>query len=106
MPKLIFIEHTGREHAVEAVIGQSIMQAAIDHMVPGIIADCGGSCSCATCHAYIEGAWAGKLPSMQDSENGMLDGSPYREASSRLTCQIPVTPELDGLVIRLPKSQY
>jgi len=106
MPKLIFVEHTGREHAVEAAIGQSIMQAAIDHMVPGIIADCGGSCSCATCHGYIEGPLAAKLTSMQDSENGMLDGSPYREASSRLTCQITVSAELDGLVIRLPKSQY
>ncbi|HXC40914.1 MAG TPA: 2Fe-2S iron-sulfur cluster-binding protein [Burkholderiales bacterium] len=106
MPKLTFIEHTGREHVVEAAAGQSVMQAAIDHMVPGIIAECGGSCACATCHGYIEGAWSEKLPAMEEGENGMLDGSPYREASSRLTCQVTVTAELDGLVIRLPKSQY
>jgi 2Fe-2S ferredoxin len=106
MPKIIFIEHTGRQHEVEARAGQSVMQAAIDNMVPGIVADCGGTCSCATCHGYVDEAWLARLPTMEESESGMLDGSPHRRENSRLTCQLTVTEALDGIVVRLPASQY
>ena len=106
MPTIRFIEHSGREHAVDAKTGQSVMQAAVDNMVPGIIADCGGTCSCATCQAYIDEPWLSKLPAMEEGEDGMLDGSSHRKENSRLSCQIVVTEELDGLVVRLPISQY
>jgi 2Fe-2S ferredoxin len=105
MPKIRFILHDGTEHAVEGEVGHSAMQTAIDNMVPGIIADCGGNCSCATCHGYVDPAWLDKLAPISESEAAMLDGAMRVEDNSRLTCQINLTEELDGLVIRLPISQ-
>ena len=105
MPTIKFIEQNGTEHVVHADVGQSIMQAAVNNQIPGILADCGGSCSCATCHAYIEDAWNGHMPAADQDELDMLSCALDVLPSSRLTCQIHVTPELDGLVIRLPAAQ-
>lgn len=106
MPKITFIEFNGTEHVVQEEVGRSLMQAAVDHLVPGIVADCGGSCSCATCHGYIDTAWASQLPATDDNEKSMLECVLDGADNSRLTCQIRITPELDGLIIRLPKSQF
>jgi 2Fe-2S ferredoxin len=105
MTKIIYIEHSGTEHVVDAQDGKSIMQTALDHSVPGIVGDCGGCCSCATCHGYIDTALLGKIPVKTEVEEMLLDGALEVQANSRLTCQIVVEPGLDGLIIRLPKSQ-
>ena len=105
MTRITFIEHNGTEHAVEAADGQSVMQAAVENLVPGILADCGGACSCATCHGYIDPTWVNKLPAPADDEAAMLDCALHRQDNSRLTCQIKMRAELDGLVVRLPVSQ-
>lgn len=106
MPKILFIEHNGKEHLVAAEVGKSVMQTAIDNMVPGIVGDCGGACSCATCHGFVDPAWMPKLAKMSEEESGMLEGALNVESNSRLTCQIAVTEELDGIVVRLPASQF
>jgi 2Fe-2S ferredoxin len=106
MPKITFIEFNGTEHAVREDVGRSVMQAAIDHLVPGIVADCGGSCSCATCHGYIDPAWLDSIPGATGNEQSMLECVLEGAENSRLTCQIKITPELDGLVVRLPQSQF
>jgi ferredoxin, 2Fe-2S len=105
MPKVRFILHNGAEHLVEGEVGSSVMQTALDNMVPGIIGDCGGNCSCATCHGYVDPSWIGKLGPKSESEVAMLDGAVRVEDSSRLTCQIKLTEGLDGIVVRLPISQ-
>ena len=106
MASVTFIEHNGTEYVVEAEIGKSLMQTALDNLVPGIDADCGGECSCATCHVMVDEAWLGKLTSLADSEDAMLDLNPERESNSRLSCQIAMTKELDGMVVRLPEFQF
>lgn len=105
MPKVTYIEHNGTEHTVDAAVGKSLMQVAVDNMVPGILADCGGTCSCATCHAYIPPEWIDKLPEKGSDEAFMLEGALDVAPSSRLTCQLTMTEDLDGLVLRLPVSQ-
>lgn len=105
MPKIVFIEHDGTEHAVEANPGSSVMRAAVDNAVPGIVADCGGCCSCATCHGYVDPAWLSKVPPPSAEEASMLEGALQVLENSRLTCQIPMSDELDGIVVRLPASQ-
>jgi len=105
MAKITFITHDGTEHAVDADNGVSVMNAAIDNLVPGIDADCGGECSCATCHVVVEDAWMAKVGQPGDREESMLDLNPEREATSRLSCQIPVTDELNGLVVKVPEFQ-
>ncbi len=105
MAKITFIEADGKEHAVEAKEGQSVMQAAMDNLVPGIVAECGGFASCATCHGYVEEAWLKKLPPPDASEEGMISCAFHVRPNSRLTCQIQVTPALEGMVVRLPVSQ-
>jgi len=105
MPKITFIEHDGTSHTVEAETGRSVMQAAVDNLVPGIVADCGGACSCATCHGYIDPAWLARLPEARADERSMLEGLLECQYNSRLTCQIEVTAALDGMVVRLPASQ-
>lgn len=105
MPKIRFILHSGKEHVVEGDVGNSAMQTAIDNAVPGIIGDCGGNASCATCHGYVDPAWLDKLEPISEAEAAMLDGAMRVESNSRLTCQIKLSEELDGIVIRLPISQ-
>lgn len=106
MPKIKFIEHNGTEHLIDAEAGKSIMLNAVDKLVPGIDADCGGECSCATCHVILEDNWASKTGSPSESENSMLDMNPDRAENSRLSCQIPMTDDLDGIIIHLPEFQY
>ena len=106
MAKITFIQHNGTEQTVEGIPGMTVMEAAIKNMVPGIDADCGGACACATCHVYVDGAWQSKTGSKSAMEESMLDFAENVEANSRLACQIKVTDELDGLVVRLPESQH
>lgn len=106
MPRIVFIEASGKEHVVEAKVGESVMQAATSNMVPGILADCGGSCTCATCHAYLDERWADKVTKVSEDEAAMIDGALDTQPNSRLTCQISVTEALDGAIFRLPVSQY
>lgn len=105
MAKITFITHDGQTHEVEAANDTSVMNAAIDNLVPGIDADCGGECSCATCHVVVDGAWWEKVGAPSDREESMLDLNPERETNSRLSCQIPVTDALDGLVVNVPEFQ-
>ena len=105
MPKITYIEHNGAEHVVDASTGQSVMAAAVDNLVPGIDADCGGECSCATCHVVVNADWMPKVGQPDEREEAMLDLNPERETCSRLSCQIAVTEELDGLVVNVPEFQ-
>ncbi len=105
MTKITFIEHNGAEHTVEAQADMSVMEAAIENLVPGIDADCGGQCSCATCHVIVEEKWFGVVGNPTDREDEMLEMHPEREKTSRLSCQIPIREELDGLTVRLPEYQ-
>lgn len=105
MPKITFIEHSGAEHTVEADAGLSVMEVAVRNSVPGIDADCGGACACATCHVYVDEAWKEKTGKPDAMEESMLDFAHEPKENSRLSCQIKVTDELDGLVVRLPEFQ-
>jgi 2Fe-2S ferredoxin len=105
MTKITFIEFGGAEHEIDVANGQSLMTAAVDNLIPGIDADCGGECSCATCHVIVDPQWLAKTGAAGDTENSMLDLSQEREDSSRLSCQIPITDELDGLRVRIPEYQ-
>ena len=105
MPKIKFIEHNGKEHVVDGEIGHSVMNAAIDNLVPGIDADCGGECSCATCHVIVDEKWYPVVGKPSDQEESMLDMNPERQPTSRLSCQIKVRSEIDGLIVRLPQFQ-
>jgi 2Fe-2S ferredoxin len=106
MPTITFIEHNGAEHVVDAAVGSSLMSAAIDNLVPGVLGDCGGSCACGTCHGYIDANWIAQLPSPTSDEDAMLPGVLDMQSNSRLLCQLQMTEHLDGLVVRLPVSQY
>jgi len=106
MPKIKYIEHSGKEHEIEVPDGWSVMEGAVKNLVPGIDADCGGACACATCHVHVDPQWADRLPPKQDMEETMLDFAQDLRPTSRLSCQIKVTPQLDGLTVRMPKSQH
>jgi len=106
MPKITYIDSDGTERAVDAEVGSTVMESAIQNGVPGIEAECGGACACATCHVHVDPQWSGKLPPKQDMEDTMLDFAQDLQPTSRLSCQIKVTPELDGLVVRMPRSQH
>ena len=106
MAKITYIEFNGKEHVVEVKTGMSVMEGAVKNLIPGIDADCGGACACATCHVYVDKAWLAKLEPMQEMEKTMLDFAEGVEGNSRLSCQIKVSDALDGLVVRTPKSQH
>lgn len=106
MPKITFIDSNGQKHEIDADIGMTVMEAAIREAIPGIEAECGGACSCATCHIYVDEAWRAKTGSPKEMEEDMLDFAFEVQPSSRLSCQIKVTQELDGLVVRVPERQY
>jgi 2Fe-2S ferredoxin len=105
MLKVIFIEHSGARHEVDATPGDSVMQAAVNKSVPGILADCGGNCSCATCHVYIGAPWSGRIPEPAADERAMIECAMDVRETSRLGCQVKLTPELEGLIVHLPISQ-
>ena len=106
MPKVTFIAHDGTPHEVQATAGQSLMLAAVTNGVPGIDADCGGACACATCHVYVGAPWAEQLPPQSQMEQEMLNFSAEFRPESRLACQIPVTDALDGLTVSMPEAQH
>lgn len=106
MPTIKFIEHNGAQHCVDEEVGRSVMQAAVDNCVPGVVADCGGSCSCGTCHCFVGDDWIGLIPEAQEDERSLIEGLLEVTANSRLSCRITITPELDGMVVRLPQSQF
>ncbi len=106
MAKITYIEHSGTEHVIEVAPGLSVMEGAVKNMVPGIDADCGGACACATCHVYVDGAWRDKTGEKNDMEETMLEFAEEVKDESRLSCQIEVTDALDGLVVRMPESQH
>ena len=106
MPKITYIEYGGREHQVEVPSGLSVMRGAVDNNIPGIDADCGGECACATCHVYVREDYLPKLPEMELGEDAMLDGTASpRRPNSRLSCQLVTTPQMDGLVVDMPETQ-
>jgi len=106
MPKIVFVEHNENVHEVEADVGASVMETALDNNVPGIDADCGGQCACATCHVFINGEWAAKIEPRAEMEETMLELAEGVTEFSRLACQIPMNEELDGLQVRLPEAQH
>tara|TARA_B110000438_G_C15458273_1_gene497706 strand:+ start:74 stop:394 length:321 start_codon:yes stop_codon:yes gene_type:complete len=105
MPKITYIEHNGKTHTVEVANELSVMEGAVQNNIPGIDADCGGACACATCHIYVDEKWFDKLKKIEDTEQDMLDMAFEPNKSSRLACQISVTDELDGLVVKMPLKQ-
>jgi ferredoxin, 2Fe-2S len=106
MAKITYIEHNGTEHVVDVRAGLSVMEGAVKNNIPGIDADCGGACACATCHVYVDDSWTGKTGAKSAMEESMLDFAENVADNSRLSCQIKVTDELDGLVVRMPESQH
>lgn len=106
MPVVVYILKDGSERRIDVPADTSVMLGAIQNNVPGIEAECGGCCSCATCHVYVDEGWAARLPPADDTENDMLGGvAAERRPTSRLSCQINMTSELDGLVVRIPEKQ-
>jgi 2Fe-2S ferredoxin len=105
MPKVRFIQTDGKEYDVEIPNGLSVMEGAVNNLIDGIEATCGGSCSCATCHVLIDPEWETRVPPKAEMEVMMLESVSEPSPNGRLSCQIQVTPELDGLVVRIPKSQ-
>jgi 2Fe-2S ferredoxin len=105
MATITYITHAGETHKVEAAPGTTVMEAAVRNMVPGIEAECGGACACATCHVYVDPAWKEKVGGPSPMEEDMLDFAYEVAETSRLSCQIKVTDELDGLVVRVPEQQ-
>lgn len=104
--KITYIQANGVEHKVEASIEQTVMEAAVKHGVPGIDADCGGACACATCHVYVDTAWVERTGTRSNMEESMLDFAENVEPNSRLSCQLRLEQSLDGLIVRLPASQH
>ena len=106
MAKITYIEHDGTEHVIDVKPGLSVMEGAVKNNIPGIDADCGGACACATCHVYVDEAWAAKTGEKSAMEESMLDFAENVQDNSRLSCQIKVSDDLDGLVVRMPESQH
>ena len=106
MAKITYVEFNGKEHVVDVKTGLSVMEGAVKNNIPGIDADCGGACACATCHVYVDQAWVDKTGSQSAMEESMLDFAEEVQPNSRLSCQIKVTDALDGLVVRMPASQH
>ena len=105
MPKITYIEHNGKVHEIEVPNELSVMEGAVQNNIPGIDADCGGAGACATCHVYVDEKWFGKLKKKDDAEQDMLDMAFEPNKFSRLGCQITVSDELDGMVVKMPSKQ-
>lgn len=106
MPKIVFVQPDGSQQTIDAADGQSIMEAATNNLVPGIVADCGGGCSCATCHVYVDDAWVAKLQPADEIEQAMLEGAIDPNERSRLSCQLRMSATLDGIVVHVPAAQF
>ena len=105
MAKITYIEHSGKSHTIQVQNGLTVMEGAVQNNIPGIDADCGGSMACATCHVYVKEEWFNKLPKKEDGEEDMLDMAYEPNKFSRLSCQLTVSDELEGLVVNLPVKQ-
>ena len=105
MPKVTYIEHDGTVHTVEAELGSTVMETALRNDVASIVAECGGGCTCATCHVYVDEAWLEKTGAPSPQEETELDAAFDVRPNSRLSCQIKMTAELDGLIVRTPSYQ-
>ena len=105
MPKITYIEHNGKSYTLNVAKGLSVMEGAIQNNIPGIDADCGGGMACATCHVYVKEEWFDKLPKKEDGEEDMIDMAYEPNKFSRLSCQLIVSGELEGLVVKLPEKQ-
>ena len=105
MAKITYIEYTNKKHIVEVPNNMTVMEGAVQNNIPGIDADCGGSMACATCHVYVEEKWFNKLQKKDDGEEDMLDMAYQPNKFSRLSCQLLVSDELDGLIVRMPSKQ-
>ena len=105
MAKITYIEHNGKTHTVEVSSGLSVMEGAVQNNIPGIDADCGGGMACATCHVYVKDEWFNKIPKKEDGEEDMLDMAFEPKKNSRLSCQIVVSDDLDGLTVNIPSKQ-
>lgn len=106
MGKVTYIEFNGSEHTVDLGDGLSIMEGAVSNNIRGINGDCGGQRACATCHVFVDPAWIDKVGTMSEQENELLELAPERGETSRLSCQIAMSSELDGIVVRMPESQH
>ena len=105
MTKITYIEYSGKIHTIEVQNGLTVMEGAVQNNIPGIDADCGGSMACATCHVYVKEEWLDKLTTKEDGEEDMLDMAFEPKKNSRLSCQIIVSDELDGLIVNIPSKQ-
>lgn len=106
MPRIVFLNADGRRTEVEASVGDSLMRAAQDNGVEGLVAECGGSLSCATCHAYVALPFVDRIPAASEDEQLMIECAVDVRPNSRLSCQVFVTPDMDGLEVEIPASQY
>lgn len=106
MPKITYVDASGTERTVEGKTGMTVMETAIKHNVPGIDADCGGACACATCHVYVDPAFSDKVGKPSAMEQSMLDFAENVKENSRLSCQIKIREDLDGLKVTTPESQH
>jgi 2Fe-2S ferredoxin len=105
MPKIVFIEPGGARREIDAPAGITLMEAARQHGVRGVVAQCGGACACATCHVYLDPSWFAKLEPPEEMEEGMLENAWEPRDNSRLSCQIQITADLDGLQVTVPEQQ-
>ncbi len=105
MAKITYIEHNGKSHTVDVQNGLTVMEGAVQNDIPGIDADCGGSMACATCHVYVKDDWFNKVPPKQNGEEDMLDQAFEPKKNSRLSCQIQVSDDIEGLEVHLPEKQ-
>ena len=106
MARITYVEHNGTAHNVEVANGVSLMEGALGNGVPGIDGDCGGNAACATCHVYVDAAWAPQMPPISEMEEAMLDLADTRRATSRLACQIFASDAIDGMVVAMPETQH
>jgi 2Fe-2S ferredoxin len=106
MPAITYIEFDGTEYHVDVAVENSVMEGALNNMIDGIVAECGGCCVCCTCHCMIDPEWSKIVGDANDDENELLEMLDVREPTSRLSCQVQVSAEMDGMVVRLPESQY
>ena len=105
MPKITYIENNGKSHSVDVAEGLTVMEGAVQNNIPGIDADCGGGMACATCHVYVKDEWFDRINKKSEGEDEMIDQAYEPKKSSRLSCQIQVSPEIDGLEVHLPEKQ-
>jgi ferredoxin, 2Fe-2S len=105
MPKITFIEPGGGRRDIDAPLGLTLMEAARQHGVQGVVAQCGGACACATCHVYVDPAWLARLEPREEMEEGMLETAWEPRENSRLSCQVHITADMDGLLVTVPQRQ-